>query len=306
MPCFYPLQANFSVSDFGKKKISFSTAKAELFYRKGLVVSDDFSMSLPCGRCIGCRLERSRQWAVRIMHESQMYDFNCFITLTFDDEHLLKECPTGSLSKRHVQLFMKRLRQSTEREVRFFACGEYGENFERPHYHFCLFNYNFLDKELHSIKNDNRYYCSNFLSKLWPFGFNIISDLTFDSAAYVARYCTKKITGDKAEEHYRGRQPEFALMSRKPGIGYRWLEKYGKTDVWTHDEVVIDGHKCKPPRFYDKKLEALDPVKFASFKEKRRELAKQRESEHSHDRLKVKEKCVSARFKRLAREYENV
>lgn len=307
MPCYFPVQASFSLREDGKKDVSFSQAKAELFYKKDLISFTSDSMMVPCGRCIGCRLDKSRQWAVRMMHEAMMHDDSCFVTLTFDDEHLLKECPSGSLSKRHVQLFMKRLRQYfSGRTIRFYACGEYGEQLQRPHYHLCLFGVDFQDKTLQSVKDDRRYYTSQILFTLWPYGFNVVSDLTFDSAAYVARYCMKKVTGVPAKDHYGDREPEFALMSRRPGIGMPWLEKYGKTDAWTHDEVIVQGHACKPPRFYDKKLESIDPARFAAFKEARRKRAAEKATDNCFSRLQVKEKISKSRFKRLAREYETV
>ena len=100
--------------------------------------------------------------------------------------------------------------------VRFFHCGEYGELLYRPHYHACLFGFDFSDKVLWSTRGGVRLYRSKILEKLWTFGFSTIGDVTFESAAYVARYCTKKITGDKADEHYNGRSPEYVTMSRPP------------------------------------------------------------------------------------------
>lgn len=304
MPCFYPLQGFFSVRDDGTKEYTLSKSATDAFRFDALSKRDD-SFAVPCGRCIGCRLERSRQWAVRMMHEAKMHDDTCFLTLTYDDNHLPID---GSLSKRAVQLFLKRLRQRfSDRKIRFFACGEYGEQFQRPHYHLCLFGIDFSDKVFYTRRNGNNYFNSAVVSVLWPFGFNVISDLTFDSAAYVARYCTKIISGACADEHYRGRQREFALMSRRPGIGMPWLEKYGLTDAWQHDEVVVNGIACKPPRYYDTKLEQFDPELYARVKDARRQRFLSAASDDtSYARLRVKEKCMLAKFKRLSREYESV
>jgi hypothetical protein len=103
----------------------------------------DGTLELPCGQCIGCRLERSRQWAMRCLHESSLYDRNAFVTLTYDDEHLP---PGGSLNYPDFQRFMKRLRKNSKSPIRFYMGGEYGESTLRPHFHVCLFGYDFPDK----------------------------------------------------------------------------------------------------------------------------------------------------------------
>lgn len=300
MPCYYPIQAVSFVDLDGKK--SFKLLQTQSKHMYDLTRTKDTHIAFPCGRCIGCRLERSRQWAVRMTHEAKMHEDTSFVTLTYDDEHLPED---GSLSKREVQLFLKKLRQVVApAKFRYFFCGEYGEEFERPHYHACFFGLDFKDKVLHHVKNGRQYFSSSALNYIWGKGFCLISDLTFDSAAYVARYCTKKVSGKEAEEHYGGREPEFALMSRKPGLGMPWLEAFGRTDVWTHDEIVVNGIACKPPRYYDIKLEQLDAERFAAFKEARRAKALSKSDDTSWSRLKVKEKCMQSRFKRLAREFE--
>lgn len=305
MPCYFPLQATFSVRSDGKKDIQFSNALARAFVAGVAFIKSDNLLSLPCGRCIGCRLERSRQWAVRIMHEAEMHSQNCFVTLTFDDKHLAEMCPTGSLSRSHPQKFMRRLRkQFSDRRIRFYYCGEYGEQLTRPHYHACLFNCDFPDKLLFTVRNGFKYYTSDVLAKCWPFGHSLISDLTFESAAYVARYCLKKITGQPAEAHYQGRLPEFGQASLKPGIGSGWLGRFGSSDVWSFDEVVVRGKKCSVPRYYDKCLQRDDPVLFAELKKAREEAALLLEADNSHARLIVKEKCTKARVREAVRSYE--
>jgi len=304
MPCYHPLQASFSVRSDGKKQIAFSKTAHEMF-EKGLNPVVGNYLSLPCGQCMGCRLERSRQWAVRIMHEASLYEDNCFVTLTFDPHYLSLKCPNGSLDRKHMQNFMKRLRQKfKDRKIRTFYCGEYGDNLGRPHYHACLFNLDFADKELWSVNNGCRYYVSQSLNDVWPYGHCVVGDLTFDSAAYVARYCTKKVTGTKAEDYYKGKLPEFCQASLKPGIGSGWLDKYGSSDVFPLDEVVVRGVKCKPPRYYDKRLERDDPKAFELVKIARSERADVRADDNSYKRLLVKERCQQARFKKLIRTIE--
>lgn len=216
-------------------------------------------IQLPCGRCIGCRLERSRQWAVRIVHEMKMHDVSSFLTLTYDDHHLPDDL---SLNKKHLQDFFKRLR-SRGIKFRYFACGEYGDDYSRPHYHVCLFGYNFVgDRKVCAKSGQFDLYQSKFLDDVWSHGACRIGDLTFESAAYVSRYCVKVVNGDMAEAHYTRVSaetgeiykllPEFALMSSKPGIGRMWLEKYWRDVYQASDSVISRGHEAKPPRYYDK------------------------------------------------------
>lgn len=239
MPCYYPLQAYRTDSG------------AIAFAERGAVSA---TLQLPCGRCIGCRLERSRQWAVRCTHEAQMHDHNHFVTLTYE-----RLPPRGSLDYRDFQLFMKRLRKSRGK-VRFFACGEYGSRLDRPHFHALLFGLDLPDLRLWSDAGKHPLYTSVALDSLWSHGKCFIGAVTFESAAYVARYVIDKITGDMADEHYRrvdpatGEEyhltPEMCAMSRRPGIGATWYEKYTR-DVHPAGELVARGVQQKAPRFYD-------------------------------------------------------
>lgn len=304
MPCFSPLKGYVSkdLTVNGKRKTVFDSRKA----------GDFGSRTLPCGQCIGCRLERSRQWAVRISQEASLYKRNCFITLTYSPENLPAD---GSLDVRHYQLFMKRLRKAYPNDkIRFFHCGEYGENLGRPHYHACLLNFDFPDK-IHYRTNERGepLYRSQSLEKIWGLGICEIGSVTFDSAAYVARYITKKVSGPMAEAHYNGRNPEYTTMSRKPGIGKPWLDKF-KNDVYAIDAVIMRGKKCSPPRFYNTQFELTNPDEFAAFKHRCdvKYFAKygidtwdSTMLEESPERLQVKEKVLKATIKAsLGRKYE--
>jgi len=238
-----------------------------------------------------------------------MWKQNAFITLTYNDANL----PTdGSLQLRDFQLFMKRLRKRLGR-VRFYHCGEYGEKFRRPHYHACLFGMDFPDKKLFKIQNKQRLYTSDILSELWPLGFSTTGDVTFESAAYVARYITKKITGASAEAHYENinpetgeissLKPEYTTMSRRPGLGASWLEKY-LSDVYPGDFVVIRGKKMKPPKYYDSIYELTHKEYYESLRRKRTVAARAHVEESSRERLAVREKVQSARMGKLPRTYE--
>lgn len=241
-----------------------------------------------------------------------MHDENSFITLTYDNEHLPED---HSLDKKHHQDFMKRLRKfHSHKKIRFFHCGEYGEQFKRPHYHTLLFGLDFADRQLLKIQNGNRIYTSDTLRQIWGKGHVSIGDVTFQSAGYVARYITKKITGDQARDHYEWVDhdtgeihqlaPEYTMGSRKPGIGQSWFEKY-KSDLYPGDHVVMEGKKYKIPRYYDKLLEREDPEFLAELKEKRRKAANNASPENtSPRRLKAREEFKQRQAKRLARPLE--
>lgn len=282
MPCFSPKRAYQSEDG----TITFSeTKKTKKF------------MWLPCSQCIGCRLERSRQWAIRCMHESQMHKKNSYITLTYSDDHVQLD-----LVYKHFQDFLKRLRKI--KKIRFYMCGEYGDQTGRPHFHACIFGYDFPDRKYYSERDQVVLYTSAELQKLWSFGFSTVGDVTFESAAYVARYVMKKITGPAAEQHYWSVNPvtgeavqitpEFNKMSLKPGIGHTWLQKY-KSDVYPNGTCVVNGQKVKPPRAYDKYFKESDPFKYEDLQHDR--LTKMNHADNTFARLAVKEQVVSAKLK---------
>lgn len=305
MPCYCPRVAYYS-RDRGS-----SGKRAITFQRK--FAGPGAPLTLPCGQCVGCRLERSRQWAMRCLHESKMHEHNEFITLTYDNENLP---PGGTLVKRDFQLFMKRLRKEFSSEkgnedgIRFYACGEYGDLNKRPHYHAILFNILFPDK-IWSGQNGrgDKYYVSSQLSEIWGLGRALIGEVNFETAAYVARYVLKKITGEGAAAHYEvmdgngevfDRLPEFTLMSRRPGVGSEYYDRYGR-EVRDHDSVVINNREVRPPRFYDTRFEAIDPVRYDQVKKKRRKMALLLKADNTVDRRRVKEVLALKLLQKKAR-----
>ena len=293
----------------------------------------DRPAKVPCGKCIGCRLEHSRQWAVRMVHEASLHRDNCFITLTFSNDGLARRwvedgTHPSSLNVRDWQLFAKRLRKEIEprawtvdrsghvqpQRLRFFHCGEYGSKTGRPHYHACLFGIDFEDKYLWEVnKHGDELYRSPLLEKLWPYGYSRVGALTFQSAAYTARYIMKKITGAPAAHHYThtcpdtglvsDRVPEYTTMSRKPGIAAWWINKF-RTDVYPSDQVMIKNRKgsyvpMQPPRFYDGRFEAIDPDGHLAVK--RRRIKDGKRYEDSPERLAVREKVRKLRTATLER-----
>lgn len=246
------------------------------------------NLVLPCGQCIGCRLERSRQWAVRIMHEASLHRHNAFLTLTYSDENLPEN---NSLNKRDHQLFMKRLRKT--HDVRFYSAGEYGGQTARPHYHVCLFGYHFPDRLMLS----HRTYSPE-LEAIWKLGNCDVRDLSFELAAYAARYICDKVTGDLAKKHYEREneygdkiqiEPEFNLMSRGRGIGRGFFDAH-KDYIYQGDRVIVRGKPAKPPRFYDKLYEKLDPERMDMVKIQRELDSTLRYLDNTPERLSAKEK----------------
>lgn len=273
-------------------------------------------IQLPCGKCPGCLISRSREWAVRCVHESSLHEQNCFVTLTYADEFL----PEGrNLCYEHFQLFMKRLRKRFQgQRIRFYMCGEYGEELGRPHYHALLFGFDFPDKEIFKVDKGIRTYTSSILADLWGKGFCSVGDVTFESAAYVARYVLKK-QHDKREQaaHYRWtdpetgetfeRVPEFTRMSLRGsepgepgGIGAEWFKKY-KEDVYPDDFVTHKGRRLKTPRYYDRLLRRYARDEFEALKKRRREAAKERASDETPERLAVREEVLLSKINRLRR-----
>lgn len=245
------------------------------------------------------------------MHEAQLHDDNCFITLTYDEQRL----PWGgTLVLGHFQKFMKRLRKRHGAGIRFFHCGEYGGSTGRPHYHALLFGLDFDDKEwLKDNDQGDPLFTSSNLSSLWPYGHASVGALSAQSAAYVTRYALKKVTGHNAEAHYETmhestgeifqKRPEYVTMSRRPGIGARWLERFGD-EVFPDDFVVVNGKERKVPKSYDKLLEKADPRLFARVKSERRRTGMAYSAERTPERLRVRERVCEARVGQLKRNLE--
>lgn len=313
------------------------------------VTGKGHALKLPCGRCIGCRLERSKMWAMRCVHEASLHEDNCFITLTYNAENLPPDC---GLIKKDYKDFMKRLRLFLEEhtwngkeyvknrkisvwsdrakryikrvlkcynKVRYYHCGEYGDRNNRPHYHAILFGWNFHDwTYLFDSPSGQPIFTSPTLEKIWGFGFVTVGAVTFESAAYVARYCVKKINGDLRDvineetglKHYERFNsytgeisevlPEYSTMSRRPGIGHNWISTYTR-DCYPKDFTTIKGVRMKPPRYYDKYLESIDPMLYDDIKQSRLMSIQDMTDELSELRLASREKVKEAQHSQLKR-----
>jgi hypothetical protein len=293
MPCYYPLTAwksrNIEDTINGKSKMVF---QAEL----GL---PNTKTLLPCGQCIGCRLDRAKTWAIRCMHEASLHDNNCFLTLTYATEHLPAN---GSLDKRDFVLFMKRLRKHYGSGIRFFQCGEYGEELQRPHHHAICFGIIPSDCRFDRMSFGYAIYRSETIERLWSKGIVWIGSVTFDSACYVARYIMKKINGPNANEHYHGRIPEYVTMSRRPGVGRLYYDKY-KDDLYNHDKCVVrHNFVLKPPKYYDTLFDIDNPVRMATIKASRKASAIKNQLEP--ERLEILEKIRRIKHSKTSRNLE--
>ena len=296
MPCYHPMQGYRSRAD--GKTIVFNPTYGWI----------DRPLTIPCGQCVGCRLERSRQWAVRCVHEASLHEDNCFITLTYNNESLPED---GSLNKKHFQDFMKRLRKKYKnKKIRYYHCGEYGDKNFRPHYHAIIFGLQFDDQKLFTVNNGEKLYTSEKLEKLWPFGFSTIGTVTFESAAYVARYVMKKVNGKNAKNHYErvnndtgeiyNLVSEYNTMSRRPGIAAGWFDKY-KDDVYPSDNIHLREKTFRPPKFYDKMYEHLMPNEMEKIKKQRMKNMAKHANDNTAERLAVKEQVKNAQLNQLIR-----
>lgn len=264
-------------------------------------------MAVPCGFCVGCLLERRQQWSLRAQHEASCWDHNCFLTLTYDDEHLDWK---GSLNADHPRLFLRYLRRniagvqsapdSDDKPIRYFGCGEYGTQRKRAHYHLLLFNVRLPDRERYGEST----YTSGLVSRLWKFGSHLVGDVTGASASYVAGYTLKKVQAIARDSAYRvvnydtgevaERDREFTMCSNRPGIGQYWYEKY-KSEL-RNGYCVMDGRKVSVPRFYDKKLRNDSPELFEQMSWNKYKQGKSFDpADRSEARLAVREEVASAR-----------
>lgn len=254
------------------------------------------AIEIPCGQCIGCRLDHSNEWATRCLLEMQKYDQNCFITFTYDEEHVperwycdletKKERVSLTLDKRDLQLFWKRLREDGN-NCRYYACGEYGDKYARPHMHAIIFGYRpddlipasqYNDKFVDASELGYNYFVSPYLNSVWKKGAVLVADASWESAAYTARYVMKKLKGMARSFYDRNCiEPEFVTMSRKPGIGSDWfddnkkcyatfLKQYIKTEKGSREMCKI--------RYFDEKIEDKYPFDFEKMKMTRKEFAK--------------------------------
>lgn len=312
MTCYHPLKGfPVGVNPSGKPAYRITSYKVHHVERHGQQWKDAYDdnispyaeevrmnpIEIPCGQCYGCRLQYSREWADRCMLEMKEHEENWFITLTYDDDHLpvcevfdpdTGECfDFGTLCKRDLQLFWKRLRKAIEpQRIRYYACGEYGDHTFRPHYHAIVFGLHLEDLEYWQFDGRFTYYTSQFLADTWQNGRVIVAQATWETAAYTARYVMKKAkdNGKYITDEYCI-EPEFVTMSRggsSPsgenlgGIGKQYFVDHGK-ELFEYDRIYVDtGKQSKdftPPRYYKRLLDQIDPEEARRRSERRMEIA---------------------------------
>lgn len=309
MPCFKPVTA-YRIHE-NREAFWSKNGKFKLWFgRKGVELAAAFPnheiLNLPCARCIGCLNRRASDWGVRCYHESQFWEESSFITLTYATEYLPKN---RSLVKSDLQKFWKRVRIWLQRNrfgmpIKYFACGEYGEEKGRPHYHALVFGWRFeVDTEKHRIENNpwatEPLYAPPLLEELWGMGKCTLGiSVSGRAATYVAKYAMKKIHGGKGEKAYKdtGRLPPFSAMSH--GIGDRWFDRY-KSELYPSDNVINeDGSKRLPvPRRYDRLLAEISEEYFEWIKTKRVANRKSNPADETLERMAVREMVAIAASK---------
>lgn len=362
MACFHPLQ---SYKLLGKKT---ANGKDVYVFNQQAITGSYVAVPMRCGQCIGCRIDRSKDQALRCVHEASLWQNNAYITLTFNSQTLGDR---NTLDRRDFQLFIKKLRKhhagmeqnkDGKSPIRYYQAGEYGTvcwqcgksikyhgkakhkfqpSLGRPHYHACLFNFDFEDKYYWCTRRGNRLYRSETLERLWSHkitkgakndykpediferagklyaknGFATIGEVNFRSAAYIARYVTKKIWGERAAGHYRvvnrstgeitRALPEYVAMSNRSAIGADWYHSGGSGDCYPKDFITHGGRKYRIPKYYDKLLEATQPGLARRIKRKRMLTARQNADNNTMARLAVRKKVFITKTANLERRYED-
>lgn len=233
-------------------------------YTGNLTNDNTHYVTIPCGKCIGCRMDYSRSWADRMTYHSLTTKDNYFITLTYDDEHIqyLDHSPIYdlyALDMDDLSNFIKRLRNHfRDCQIDFYGAGEYGDNEFRPHFHLIVYNCPLDDLEYWKLNNNGDViYTSSIVEKLWSKGFCSVSKFNWSSAAYTASYVEKKRDG-RAEIEYTavGLTPERCRMSRRPGIAYKYYCDHFST-LWANNGLSVDrtvnaSGKLGIPRYFRK------------------------------------------------------
>jgi len=308
MPCYTPLSA------YKARSVNPLTGKRPVVFhlREGF---HDLPIQLPCGRCVGCRLERSRQWAIRCMHECSLHEHSVFVTLTYSDEALEKAGNFQLRELRHddFQKFMKRLRKRFGAGLRYYMCGEYGEKFGRPHYHAAIFGLHLKDKKLLKNFRGNKLFTSKILTETWGLGHASFGSVTFNSAAYIARYVMKKQMGPSAADHYERLDeygeyvripPEYQQASRRPGLARAWYDKF-KDDIYPKDHFHLEGTRMRPPKYYDLQFEIASPEEMRKIKANRRFAASRFADDNTRDRLDDRWMIAEINNKKLKRNLDD-
>lgn len=341
MTCYHPLIRTYSLN---QKKIK--AQDGHMYYKAQIYRSHDAiggleedlkksigieTQKIPCGKCIGCRLDYSREWANRGFLEAKCWKDNYFVTLTYDDMNLptqewLDTDDEGNYTRsiRHPLIpedftkFMKKLRKELGNGIRFMGCGEYGTEGKRPHFHIILFNAKLPKESFYKprIINNEMYFQNTIIEKCWKKGLSNVSEASWNNIAYTARYITKKINGDMETEHYDeyGNVKEFFRTSRNGGIGKFYYDAH-KNEIYKNDEIIVKNRQgavsYKPPKYFDDMYEKEQPKKMKEIKRRRlRQAEKNQKAQDDHnsytrlEQLNVDEYYKAQQSKQLIRSYE--
>lgn len=323
MGCDFPIKAYRSARARGP------SGKPLLTFKPTEAINSTSPIEVPCNNCVGCKLEYSRQWSIRMMHEARMHPASCFLTFTYNDQAIPQNY---GLDVRTVQLFFKKFRKALSMKmkhrrlehsahiraycrhnttkIRYFACGEYGDLNGRPHYHAIVFNYDPPDKVfLETSTSGEPVYRSATIERLWGHGNTATQAVTLKSCAYVARYVTKKVhTGDDfgASRYYRLSpvdgcmhqvHAEFSVKSNRPGLGAAFAAKF-KSDYYPSGFLVVDGVRQAPPKFYLSKLTEKEQQRL---KRQARRLGLKNKPHQTTERRLARAAVRDARIKKLQR-----
>lgn len=292
-------------------------------------------IEIPCGKCIGCRLSYAKQWSERCLMELEGHKSSYFVTLTYDDINLPMTtfvepengviCEINTLVKEDFRNFMKALRQATNQKIRYFACGEYGTQTVRPHYHAILFGLELDDLVPYGQNGRGDYlYNSPLLQKIWKKGFVVVGSVTRESCNYVARYVMKKVDVDSKEFTDRNMQPEFITMSTHPGIGKDFLDRHPK--LFEYDYITVKSpagetsretqsasETVSIPRYFYrlKEKESTEfvrskKIKMRKFSKSNREMKKLSTDKNYPDMLRTEEAVKIASIKQLKKREVNL
>lgn len=323
MGCAHPIQAARGADG----KVRILPRRFGPLTLKQKLAAGERAVELPCGRCVLCKTDKAQDWATRCQHEANQHRHpdgttnGSFVTLTFSDDGLaVRELEVGAraetLRKADLSGFLKRLRANRHRRavkrgensaepIKFFGVGEYGEQYLRPHYHVLLFGEDFSEERVRcEDENGNTYFQSPILAGLWQYGLTDIRPITTETTNYVCRYVQKKLNNQALQaacERVREDtgevftvEPEFALMSRRPGIGASWFDEYSG-DVYPAGYVRIAGKKRRVPRFYKERLRAQDPAAYEEAAAKARAIAAKNVKETTKERRQVKKEIAERR-----------
>lgn len=289
MSCYHPITAWDVTPDFEhgvQREIVFSLGRywrEHPFYSlvdcEAELRRQGRRLELPCRHCVGCRLDKSREWANRVVMEQLYHSDSWFLTLTYNDEYLPRSFATdpetgeilsvhSTLVKSHVQDFLKLLRyHCLPDRIRYFMSGEYGMKTYRPHYHLLIFGLKLNDlSQISSNFAGQPYFVSKLITSLWPYGIHILGPVTWQSAAYVARYTMKKATHGFDKSWYSSANivPEYQSMSLKPGIGYQYfLDHPDIMDYSTFNVATPQGgRRMSPPEYFKRKFRDKYPDEY--------------------------------------------